>query len=398
MREAPVVIVGGGPSGLSTAGALKAVGVESLILDRDDRIGGSWLRRYERLHLHSVSRLSGLAHFPMSKRYPKYASKDQYADYLQAYAKHFELQVLLNTDVVSIRRELLESGDPAFIVETENDAWRCRTVVIATGKYQTPVTPAFPDLDSYQGIRLHASRYQTAREYAGKRVLVAGIGNTGAEIAADLAEQGAAAVAISIRSMPTIVPRDLLGRGIQETGILLSLLPPHIADRIGKFVARFTVGDLRRYGIGPPQWTPFVDKRTPVIDVGFLHNLRANRIAVRPNIMRFVSDGVVYADGRREAFDAVIFATGFLTGLEKILKIPGLLDRSGDPRFASGNPTSEAGLYFIGFLQSNRGVLYELEIDSRRLAATIASQSAHRTPAHNWRKAHAAVSAHVDLR
>jgi hypothetical protein len=176
--------------------------------------------------------------------------------------------------------------------------------------------------------------------------------------------------------MPTIVPRDVLGRPIQETGIMLSRLPPNIADGIGKIVARFTVGDLSRYGIGAPQWSPFIDKRSPVIDVGFLHNLRANRIAVRPNISRFVSDGVVYTDGREEGFDAVIFATGFVTGLEKILKIPGLLDESAYPRFASGNPTSEAGLYFIGFLQSNRGLLYEMEIDSRRLAATIATPNA----------------------
>jgi putative flavoprotein involved in K+ transport len=379
MREAPVVIVGGGPSGLSTAGALKTAGVQSVILDRDDRIGGTWLRRYERLHLHSVSRLSGLAHFPIPKHYPKYASKDQYADYLQAYAKHFDLQVLLNTDVGSIRRDVLDGGEAAFLIETECDTWRCGALVIATGKYSMPSIPAFPDLDRYQGISLHASSYRTARDYRGKRVLVAGIGNTGAEIAADLVEQGAAAVAISIRTMPPIVPRDLLGRGIQETGVLLSRLPPHIADRIGRFVTRFTVGDLRRYGIGPAQWGPFVDKRPPVIDVGFLHNLKANRIAVRPNISRFASDGVIYTDGRQEAFDAIIFATGFVTGLENILKIPGLLDESGNPRFASGNPTSEPGLYFIGFLQTNRGLLYELEIDSRRLAATLAAQSARRS-------------------
>jgi hypothetical protein len=90
--------------------------------------------------------------------------------------------------------------------------------------------------------------------------------------------------------------------------------------------------------------------------------------------------GVVYADGRDEAFDAVIFATGFVTGLEKILKIPGLLDESGQPRYASGSPASEPGLYFIGFLQSNRGVLYEMEIDSRRLAATIAPTLAKAAP------------------
>jgi cation diffusion facilitator CzcD-associated flavoprotein CzcO len=377
MRNGSVISVGGGPAGLSTAGALKAVGVQSVILDRDARIGASWLRRYDRLHLHSVSRLSGLAHFAIPKHYPKYVSKDQYAQYLQLYANHFELHVLLNTNVTSIRREGLDAFEPGFIVETDSGAWRCSTVVVATGKYAVPTIPAFLDLDRYQGIQLHASQYHTARDYAGKRVLIVGIGNTGAEIAADLVEQGAATVTISVRSMPTIVPRDLFGRGIQETGIILSRLPPRLADEIGKVVARFTVGDLRPYGIGPPQWTPFADKRTPVIDVGFLRNLKARRILVRPNISRFVSDGVVYTDGGQEAFDAAIFATGFVTGLDQILKIPGLLDETGSPRFVSGNPTSEPGLYFIGYLQSNRGLLYETEIDSRRLAATIATRRIH---------------------
>ncbi len=377
MREARVVIVGGGPSGLSTAGALKVAGVQSVVvLDRDDRIGGSWLRRYERLHLHTVSRLSGLAHYPMQKHCPQYVSKDQYAEYLLSYANQFNLQVELNTEVVSVRRDVSGGGEAAYVVDTENGAWRCGNVVIATGKYREPVIPAFPDMDRYRGTRLHASQYLTGRDYVGKRVLVAGIGNTGAEIASDLVEQGAAAVAISIRSMPTIVPRDVFGRPVQQTGITLSRLPPHLADAIGKIVARFTVGDLRRYGIGPPQWSPFIDKRPPVIDVGFLDHLRANQIGVRPNIRRFVSEGVVYTDGREEVFDAVIFATGFVTGLERLLKIPGLLDESGNPRFASGAPTSEPGLYFIGFLQSNRGVLYEMEIHSRRLAAAIAAPSA----------------------
>ena len=302
MREASVVIVGGGPSGLSMAGALEVAGVQSVILDRDERIGGSWLRRYERLHLHTVSRFSGLAHYPIPKRYPKYVSKDQYAEYLQSYANHFGLQVELKTNVLSVGRDLDGASEPAYIVETSNDAWRCKTAVIATGIYSEPAIPAFPDIERYRGIGLHASQYSTGRDYAGKRVLVVGIGNTGAEIAADLVEQGAAGVAISVRTMPTIVPRDVFGRPIQETGMLLSLLPPRIADGIGQFVGRFTVGDLSAYGIGAPQWTPFVDKRPPVIDVGFLGNLKAKRIAVRPDLARFSEEGVIYADGREEGF------------------------------------------------------------------------------------------------
>ncbi|HMD03261.1 MAG TPA: FAD-dependent oxidoreductase, partial [Candidatus Baltobacteraceae bacterium] len=113
MQEVPVVIVGGGASGLSTAGALKAAGVQSVVLEQDDRIGGSWLRRYERLHLHTTRRLSGLAHFPIPASYPKYVSKDQYAEYLQLYVAHFALRVELNTKVTSVRRD---------VERTENDS------------------------------------------------------------------------------------------------------------------------------------------------------------------------------------------------------------------------------------------------------------------------------------
>jgi cation diffusion facilitator CzcD-associated flavoprotein CzcO len=376
MRQTSVLIVGGGPAGLSAAGALKTVGLEPVILDREQRIGASWSQRYDRLHLHTVSRFSGLAHYPVPKHYPKYPSKDEYADYLQSYAKHFVLHVEGNTRVASIRRNGIAGNQSGFIVETDNGTWTCSNVVLATGKFREPAIPAFPDLDLYRGTALHASSYRTARAYAGKRVLVVGLGNTGAEIAADLVEQGAAAVAVSVRTMPTIVPRDVLGRPIQETGILMSRLPPKVADGIGKIVARFTVGDLRRYGIGPAQWTPFVSNRPPVIDVGFLRQLRANRIQVRPDIGRFVPDGVVFVDGREQTFDAVIFATGFTTGLETILGVPGVLDGTGNPQFGSSTSPPLPGLYFIGFRQSNRGLLYEIEIDSRRLAATIAGRKA----------------------
>ena len=98
-----VVIVGGGPAGLSTAAALSRRGIEALVVDRDERIGGSWARRYERLHLHTVRRFSGLAHHGIPKRYQRYLSKDEYAEYLEEYAARFELRVSLGEDVTAIR-------------------------------------------------------------------------------------------------------------------------------------------------------------------------------------------------------------------------------------------------------------------------------------------------------
>src|SRR5438034_9161279 len=98
-----VVIVGAGAAGLSAGGALKRLGVEPTILDRDDRIGGSWARRYERLHLHTIRRFSGLAHHPIPRSYPRYVSKDQYAGYLEQYAEALQLHVELGSPVRTVR-------------------------------------------------------------------------------------------------------------------------------------------------------------------------------------------------------------------------------------------------------------------------------------------------------
>ena len=375
MRESPVVVVGGGAAGLSSAGALKSLGIESIVLEADERVGGSWSRRYERLHLHTVRQFSGLAHFPIPARFPKYVSKDQYAEYLQAYAEHFSLNVVLGCKArrVSVDPDS-DPKRPSYVVETDGDTWRTRNVVIASGMYRNALLPDFAGLDDYRGVTTHASTYSSGRDFAGKRVLVVGIGNTGAEIAADLAEQEASYVAISVRTSPPVVPRDLLGRPVQISGMLLSRLPPNVADGIGRRLSRLALGDLTRYGLRTAEWGPFSSKRVPVIDVGFVENLRRERVVVRPNVSQFTPTGVVFTDGREEAYDAVIFATGYATGLDKLIDVPGLLNEAAYPKFASGRPTSQPGFYFIGFLRTNRGHLFELNIDSRRLAASIAGE------------------------
>src|SRR5689334_13338606 len=102
MPDASVVIVGGGASGLSAAGALKQKGIDSVVLEQDPQIGGSWSRRYDRLHLHTVRGFSGLAHFGIPRRYPKYLSRDQFVTYLREYVDHFGLQVITRATVTAI--------------------------------------------------------------------------------------------------------------------------------------------------------------------------------------------------------------------------------------------------------------------------------------------------------
>jgi putative flavoprotein involved in K+ transport len=200
---------------------------------------------------------------------------------------------------------------------------------------------------------------------------VIGSGNSGTEIAADLVEHGATFVAISIRTSPPIVPRDPFGTPVQRSGLLLSRFPPRIADRLGRLVARLTLGDLTRHGLAAPAWLPYSARRVPVIDVGFVEKLKRGHIHVRANVARFTPGGVVFADGCEEPFDGVVAATGFKTGLADLLDAPGALDARGFPAFPSGRPTSHPGLYFMGYTEHLRGHLYEANRDSRRLAGII---------------------------
>jgi len=370
MPESTVVIVGGGAAGLSTAAALGQRGIEAVVLEQDAAIGGTWARRYDRLHLHTIRRYSGLAHFPIPDRYPTYLSRDELVQYLNEYAGHFGLKILTGTTVRKIRAE--DAGPRHWTIETAGgQAWRSRVVVIATGQYREPVVPPWPGRDLYEGRLTHSAAYANAAPYPGQRVLVVGAGNSGAEIATDLSDHGAAAVALSVRTPPPIVPRDPFGMPVQRTSLVLSALPPAIANRLARATARLALGDLTRYGMPRGEFAPYTHLRVPVIDVGFVEALKNRRVSVRPALERLTRTGVVYADGTSEAFEAIVAATGFRTGLESLIDARDVLDSNGEPRGASGEPTAHRGLYFVGFVHTLRGHLFEANRASRRLARHI---------------------------
>jgi len=370
VNETPVVIVGAGAAGLSAAGALKHRGIDAVLLEQDAQVGGTWTRRYERLHLHTVRGFSGLAHFPIPRRYPTYLSRTDFATYLNEYARHFALRIVAGTAVRKVR--LANGVRAGWTVETDaGNEWQGRVVVIATGQYRQPVVPPWPGRDTYTGCFLHTEAYENARPYVGRRVLVVGAGNSGAEIATDLADNGAAFVAVSIRTPPPIVPRDPFGLPVQRTSILLSALPAAIANRIGATTARLALGDVTRYGIPKGRFNPYTTKRVPLIDVGFVDAAKRGRVMIRPALERLTPGGALFADGTSESFDAIIAATGFTSRLEELIDLPGVLDDVGEPHGKSGEPTSEPGLYFIGFTHSLRGHLFEAKCASLRLARHV---------------------------
>lgn len=371
--QPPVLIIGGGAAGLSTAAALARRGIRSTVLDQDDRIGGSWARRYQCLKLHTIRRYSGLAHYPIRKDRPRYLSKDEYTAYLREYAEVLRLDVSLSERVDAVQETPGSPDGMDWEVVTNRGTRRARVVVVATGHYAEARLPTWEGIEGFAGVLLHSSQYTTGTAYKGQKALVIGLGNSGAEIAADLAMHGATSVSVSVRTTPPIVTREMFNIvPIQLLGIALTPIGmPRVIDRIGAALRRIALGDLTGYGLGQAAWGPFTARRPAVIDAGFVKQLKQGRVVVRPGVARFDSTDVVYADGSKETVNVVVAATGFRTGLEKILMVPGVIDDTGQPRFRSGRPTSASGLYFVGFDETVRGHLFEISQESKRLAVEV---------------------------
>lgn len=368
MPETKILIIGGGSSGLSMAGALKQYGLDATILDAGENTGDVWRNRYERLHLHTIKSLSHSAYKKLGNNLPRYLSKDQFADYLSDYEKELDLDIRHNCTVTSISK-----GNSGYIVETGNgESWQCEHCIIATGVNREPFIPDWKDKDDYQGNLTHSIHHKTGRDYAGQRVLVVGIGNTGAEICADCIEGGADYVASSIRTFPMIIKRDPLGIPVHVWGVTLFPFPTAFKDWLVNFIARIELGNLLRYGIKKPEWNVFKDKRIPMIDVGYIGQLKQGNISVKPDIEHFTENGVQFVDGSHEDYDSVIAATGYRTGLGDILDIPDVIDDDGHVIAENGENAPHKGLWFLGLLSSPAGVLMAARIQSRTFAKAIA--------------------------
>jgi len=249
--------------------------------------------------------------------------------------------------------------------------------VVATGHAHTPYVPDWPGRPAYTGQLCHAREYRNPVPFAGLDVLVAGIGNSGSEIATDLAEGGARRVWISVRTPPQIVRRDTAGWPAHATGILVSRLPAALVDPIARVQRRLTVPDLAPFGIPAPDDGLLSRVRrvgeVPLQDVGFVAAVRAGTVTPVAAVTGFDGDKVLLADGSALAAQAVIAATGYRRGLEKLVGHLGVLDDSGLPRVHGGRPVAP-GLFFLGYTVSLRGMLRDIAADARRVASAAARE------------------------
>jgi putative flavoprotein involved in K+ transport len=356
-QHVETVIIGGGQAGLSVGHHLAKHGRPFLILDAGQRVGDQWRDRWDSLRLFTPARFDGLDGMPFPAAGDSFPTKDEMADYLEAYAKRFGLPVRTGVRVESLSRD----GD-LFTIGAGQDRYTARNVVVAMSNFQRPRVPDFAAQLDRGIVQLHSSQYRRPGQLQPGSVLIVGAGNSGAEISMELA-----------RTHRTC----LSGR---DTG--------HIPFRIDGRAGRLILGRLVLRGLFHrvlTVTTPIGRKVRPKLLTGGGPLIRvkpqdlAGAGVQRVDRITGARDGrPLLADGRTLEVANVVWCTGFHPGFSWI-NLPVLGDD--EPRHISGTVPSTPGLYFVGlhFLHAmSSAMVHGVGRDAERIATAIAANGARK--------------------
>jgi putative flavoprotein involved in K+ transport len=341
-----VAVVGGGQAGLAMAWHLARQRLRFVVLDAGPEIGHTWRSRWDSLTLFTPAQHNGLPGMPFPGRPDTYPTKDPVADYLQAYAAAFSLPVRLNARVT-----WLSKTAEGFEIHIQDEIFRARQVVVATGPFQVPyVPPAAQRLDG-SVTQLHSVEYRNPRALPVGPVLVVGGGNSGFQIAEELA--ATRRVDLSIATKAPMLPQRLAGKDLFWWLTRLRLMRVTTQSRLGRRVSSrpdFVIGSSRR-------------------------RLQAAGVRFRPRVAGADGRTVRLADGSSLDVGTVVWATGYRPGYSWI-GIPGVI---GDGKVIHRRGVTEVpGLYFLGLSwQHTRGsaLLGFVHDDAVYLAGLIATQA-----------------------
>lgn len=320
MFEYDVIVVGGGQAGLAVGHYLQQEGLRFVILEKQARVGASWRNRYDSLVLFTPRRYCDLPGFPFPGDRDGLPSKDDAANYLEAYADHFGLPVRLQTEVTAV-----EKTGTGFLVRTTREILQARSVVIATGPFHTPFLPDLREQAAREVVQLHTADYKNERQLRNGSVLVVGAGNSGAQIAAELAAERT--VYLSMGQSRSFLPLSLLGKNIFWYLRASGLLAIPVTSWLGKRLS---------------------EKPDPIF--GYRRQLirleRAGQLRMVPRTVSLSGTTARFADGTEVTVDNILWATGFRSRYDW-LRIPDALDGEGRPLHRRGvSPVH--GLFFIG--------------------------------------------------
>ena len=203
-KDPAVLVVGGGQAGLASAAHLTQLGIDTLIVDREERVGDNWRKRYHALTLHNQVQVNHLPYMPFPPSWPTYIPKDKLAGWFEAYVEAMELNYWTGTELVDgAYDEAAQRWSVTLRRDGETRTMRPRHIVMATGVSGIPNIPDIPSLKDFKGPVLHSSQYRDGEDWSGKRAIVIGTGNSGHDISQDLYSSGAAVTLV--QRSPTLI-------------------------------------------------------------------------------------------------------------------------------------------------------------------------------------------------
>lgn len=402
-NDPDVVVVGGGQAGLAIAARLSQLGIDTLIVDKNARIGDNWRNRYHALTLHNQVQVNHLPYMPFPPTWPTYIPKDMLANWFEAYVEALELNYWTSSEVTSGRYNE-DTQRWTVAVKKADGTQRIlqpRHIVMATGVSGIPNIPDIPTLDAFAGPVLHSSQFEGGTNWQGKKAIVIGTGNSGHDIAQDLYSNGAEVT--MVQRSPTLVvsiepsaqlPYGLYSEGLslEECDFITSATPIPIAKHAHKEFTRQSreldksllagldkVGFKQDFGEDNTGWQFKYLTRGG----GYYFNVGCSDLLVEgkvkllqyKEISEFTSKGVQLSNGETADADTIILATGYAPQEKLVANLLGeeTADKVG-PIWGFGDgyelrnmycATGQPGLWFIA------GSLAQCRINSKYLALQI---------------------------
>ena len=376
-------VIGAGAGGLAAARRLLERGIDVTVFELGTQVGGLWAYEndsgrspaYASLHINSEARVTQFSDFPFPHGTPLFPSHRQVHAYLEAYAERFGVRprIRFGTRVSAVA----PAAGGGWTVQTGDGAGeRFEAVVVATGHQAEPAHPPFAE--AFAGEYLHAHAYRTAEPFRGRRVLVVGIGNSGLDIAADLAGV-AARTLISVRSPVLVMPRMLFG--IPTARVLARLEKPHVPWAVRRqfreLLSWVAYGRMERHGLTTPK-----TRTHPASSLTFMHEVAYGRVEVRPGVDGVDGRVVRFADGRADEVDVIVGATGYELDLPflaaDVAPVQGRRLRAYKRVVHPDRP----GLYFVGFFNVSGGAnIRMMDVQAEWVAALVAGQVRPPVPA-----------------
>jgi hypothetical protein len=376
-----VCVVGAGPAGLSLARAFLAQGIPLDVYERHGDVGGLWDQAnpgspvYDSAHFISSKSQSHFHDFPMPEDYPDYPSHRHVLAYMRSFADAYRLREHIRFDT-GVASAVPEGGLWKVALST-GEVRSYASLVCANGTNWHPVMPSYPGV--FAGEMRHTQTYRSAEELRGKRVLIIGAGNSGADIACDAARTAAKAF-ISVRRGYHFIPKHIFGKPADVFAAEAPPMPRWLEQRVFGVLLRLLNGDVSRYGLPRPDHRIF--ETHPILNTQVLHFLAHGDLQAMPDVERFAGRSVHFKDGRTEEIDLVLCATGYDWGIPYVPKDQFRWKGHRPDLYMAMFSRENPRLYVMGFLETNNGAYRMFDDMADLIARAIVARAEGGAAAH----------------